>query len=56
MRDKIIIMEKGAYKTEKRSPVKKKKKKERKKKERKKKRKSDRERTADFGEKPIMIR
>jgi hypothetical protein len=56
MRDKIIIMEKGAYKTAKRSPVKKKKKKERKKKERKKKRKSDRERTADFGEKPIMIR
>ena len=55
MRDKIIIMEKGAYKIAKRSPVKNKKKKERKKKERKKKRKSDRERTADFGEKPIMI-
>ena len=54
MRDKIIIMEKGAYKTAKRPQVKKKKK-ERKKKE-KKQRKSDRERTADFREKPIVIR
>jgi len=36
MRDKIIIMEKGAYKIAKRSPVKNKKKKERKKKKGKK--------------------
>jgi len=45
---------KSAYKTAKRPPVKKNK--ERKKKKRKKKmRKSNRERTVDFGEKPIMI-
>ena len=46
MRDKIIIMEKGAYKTANRPPVKKKKKQEKEKKQRK----SDRERTPDFGE------
>jgi hypothetical protein len=41
MRDKIVIMEKGAYKTTNRPPVKKKQEKEK---------KSERERTTDFGE------
>jgi len=52
IRDKIVIMEKSAYKTAKKPPVKKKKRK----KERKKERKDDRERVVDFGEKPIMLR
>ena len=46
MRDKILIMEKSAYKTTKRPLVKK----------IEKNRKADRERAADFGEKPIMLR
>ena len=49
MRDKFVIIEKGAYKTAKRPPVKKKKKKN-------KQRKAERERAEDFGEKPIMLR
>jgi hypothetical protein len=45
MRDKILIVEKSAYKTTKRPLVKK----------IEKNRKADRERAADFGEKPIMF-
>jgi len=47
MRDKIVIMEKSAYKTANRPPVKKEEKKEEEK---------SRERVADFGEKSIMLR